>query len=306
MRILVTGGSGFIGSHLVDRLIEEGNEVVVIDNLITGLNYKNSRAKYIAADLRDSKSAIDNIKNFDIIFHLASNYSVIKSTEDPRFDFENNFLLTFNVLEAMRKNNLNKIVFTSTSAVYGRQQIFPTKENVILGKLPISNYGASKLSSEIYIHSFADLYGIQGLILRLANILGPRSNHGIVPDTVKKIKVNDNEIVVFGDGKQKKSYIHISDCIDAMIIASEKFRGFDVFNIGNDDWISVTEIISIVCNTMGVNPKIIYSGGVGGWAGDVPEFLLDISKIKSIGWAPRMSIKEAIVDTVNWLKRNDT
>ena len=307
MKVLVTGGSGFIGSHLVDALVNNGNDVTIIDSMTTGLSYKNPSAKYIVGNLQDKSTAEKLIQDFDIVFHLASNFSVPKSTEDPRFDFENNLLLTFNVLDAMRKNNLKKIVFTSTSAVYGRQKAFPIREDIPFDELrPISNYAASKLASEIYIHSFSNLYKIDGLVLRLANVIGPRSNHGIVPDIVKKINNNPSSLEVLGNGKQKKSYIHVSDCIGGILTAAGNYKGFDIFNIGSDEWITVDEIVETICNTIKVKPQIIHTGGESGWAGDVPEFLLDTSKIKSKGWVPSMSIKDAIVDAVNWMKQNNS
>jgi len=303
MKVLITGGTGFIGSHLVDALTKKGHDVTAIDK--GGLDYRNPSAKYIIENLRDPETAMRYIKNFDIVFHLASNFSVVKSTEDPRFDFENNFLLTFNVLDAMRRNNVKKIVFTSTSAVYGKQQKFPIRDDISFEEMrPISNYAAAKLASEVYIHSFSNLYGIEGLVLRLANVVGPRSNHGIIPDLVRKIKSNPTRLEVLGNGKQKKSYIHISDCVNAILMASEKYKGFDVFNVGSEEWITVDEIVSCVCSGMNVSPKIIRTGGESGWKGDVPEFLFDISRIKSLGWKPEKNTKEAIFDAVKWLKEN--
>jgi UDP-glucose 4-epimerase len=203
----------------------------------------------------------------------------------------------------MRKNNVKKIVFTSTSAVYGRQKKFPIKEEDVGKMMPISNYAASKLASEIYIHSFSNLYGIEGLVLRMANVIGPRSNHGIVPDLVRKIKNNPKKLEVLGNGMQKKSYIHISDCIDAILLASKKFKKFDIFNIGYSEWISVSDIVSLVCREMNVKPEIFYTGSEIGWPGDVPEFLLDNSKIKSLGWKPKMTTNDAIISAVNWAKK---
>jgi len=303
MRILVTGGTGFIGSHLVDALVKKNHDVTAIDK--GGLDYRNPSAKYIIENLRDPETAMRYIKNFDIVFHLASNFSVTKSTEDPRFDFENNFLLTFNVLDAMRRNNVKKIVFTSTSAVYGKQQKFPIRDDIPFEEMrPISNYAAAKLASEVYIHSFSNLYGIEGLVLRLANVVGPRSNHGIIPDLVRKIKSDPTRLEVLGNGKQKKSYIHISDCVNAILMANEKYKGFDVLNVGSEEWITVDEIVSCVCSGMNVSPEIVHTGGESGWKGDVPEFLFDISRIKAIGWRPEKSAKEAIFDAIKWLKEN--
>lgn len=304
MKILITGGAGFIGSHLVDALVKAQNEVTVIDKMENYVTYKNPSAKYIVSDLHDSNDTNRLIRNFDVVFHLASTYSVLGSSKDPKHDFENNLLLTFNVLDAMRKNDVKKIVFTSTSAVYGIQKKFPIKEDTAsLFNIPISNYAVSKLASETYIHSFFNLYGIEGLILRMANVVGPGSNHGIIPDIVRKIKNNPRKLDVLGNGKQRKSYIHVSDCIDAILLASDKFNRFDIFNIGYADWISVTEIVSLICKEMDVKPEIVFSGGDGGWPGDVPEFLLDASKLRNLGWKPAMNTTEAIVDAVKWAKK---
>src|SRR3990172_12007452 len=267
MKVLVTGGTGFIASHLVDALIKRKHSVTAVDK--GGLSYRNPSVKYVFDDLSNPEAAGRVIKDCDIVFHLASNYSVVKSTEDPRFDFENNVTLTFNVLEAMRRNDVKKIVLASTSAVYGVQKKFPIKEDVPAQIRPISNYAAGKLASETYIHSFSHLYGMEGLILRIANIVGPRSNHGLVPDIVRKVQKTPKKIEVLGSGMQKKSYMHVSDCVAAMTTAAEKYRRFDIFNVGYEEWMTVKEIVEIVCDEMKASPKIAYTGGEAGWSGDV-------------------------------------
>ena len=305
MKILITGGCGFIGSHLVDKLINENNEneITIIDNFSIDYPWRNEWFKRIQKKVKVLKSDINKInlneiKDFDIIFHLAANFSVRKSSEDPKFDLENTFLTTFNILEAMRKNDINKIVFTSSSTVYGEQERQPIPETAELK--PISNYGSSKLASEIYIHSYYKLYGIRGLILRLANIIGSRSNHGVIPDFVKKLKENPKELEILGNGKQKKSYLHVYDCINAILLTSKKFD-FEIFNVGSEEWITVDEIAKIVSKEMGLNPKFKYTGGERGWKGDVKKFILDISKLKNIGWKPNYNIKEAIKLTIKGL-----
>jgi UDP-glucose 4-epimerase len=301
MKVLVTGGMGFIGSHLVDELVKRSHQVTVIDNGQNSTGHENPRARYIMADLRDSRAASEKIRAADVVFHLAGNFSVVRSTEDPRFDFEANLQTTFNVLEAMRRNDIRKIVFPSTSGVYGIQKSFPIRETSGFDNLrPINNYAASKLASEVYIHSFSNIYGISGVVLRLANVVGPRSNHGIVPDIIGKIRKTPERIEVLGNGRQRKSYIHVADCVNAMIMASKEEKNFDVINVGYEEWATVKSIVDLICLEMNAAPKVSYTGGEGGWPGDVPEFLLDVSKMKSLGWRPQMKLKDAVIDTVRW------
>jgi len=307
MKVLVTGGAGFIGSHLCKTLIQEGYKVVVIDNLSTGKlkNIKSLDVEFIKGDLTNLDFSLKNIKNVETVFHLAANYSVKYSFENPIYDLENTFLTTMNVLEAMRKNDIKNIVFASSSTVYGETEKFPIIETT--ETMPINNYGTSKLMSEKYIKTFSGLYGIRGLVLRYANILGPMCEHGVVPDFVKKLKENPEELLILGNGLQKKSYLHINDCIDATFICTKKFNEkYDVFNIGSEEWITVNEIAKLVCDFMnlnGVNFK--YTGEERGWPGDVRKFLLDVSKLKNLGWEPKYNIENAVRETVNWLINRD-
>lgn len=302
----MTGGAGFIGSHLSDILLEKGYQVVIIDNFSTGkieyLSQVKDNVKIIKGDLRILDFVIKNIKDADIVFHLAANYSVEYSSKDPIFDFESNAVTTLNVLEAMRKNDIPTIVFTSSSTVYGESNKFPIPETAELK--PISNYGASKVSAEMYIHSFSQLYDIKGLILRYANIMGPRSEHGIVPDFINKLKKDRKKLLILGNGKQKKSYLYISDCIDASLFTLEHFnKNFDIFNVGSEEWITVDEIARIVCDKMGlINVKLEYTGENRGWPGDVPKFLLDTQKLKRLKWKSKYTIEDSIRKTVEWLK----
>jgi UDP-glucose 4-epimerase len=307
-KILVLGGAGFIGSHLVDNLSRNGNNVCVIDNFSTGkmenLSQVKNRIKVIKGDLRFLDFVLNNVKDADLVFHLVANYSVELSSKDPIFDFNSNTLTTLNVLEAMRKNDIPTIVFTSSSTVYGESEKFPIPENAELK--PISNYGASKVAAEMYIHSFSQLYGIKGLILRYANIIGPRSEHGIIPDFFRKLKEDKKRLQILGNGNQKKSYLYVSDCVDATLIALKHFnKNFDVFNVGSEEWMTVDEIARIVCEEMDLsNVKFEYTGKDRGWPGDVPKFLLDISKLKKLGWKPKYTIEESIRETVKWLKNH--
>jgi UDP-glucose 4-epimerase len=305
-KVLVTGGAGFIGSHLTENLLKQGFDILVIDNFSTGkrenLARMKDRIKIIEGDLRDLDFTLKNVKDVDLIFHLAANHSVELSSENPIFDFNSNVLTTFNVLEAMRKNDIKTIVFTSSSTVYGETKNLPISEDAQLK--PINNYGASKVCAEMYIHSFSKLYGISGLILRYANIIGPRSTHGVIPDFVRKLRKNNKKLLILGNGKQKKSYLFVSDCIDASLLALKHFRGgFDVFNVGSEEWITVNNIARIVCDEMGLKKvKFEYTGGERGWKGDVRKFLLDITKIKKLGWKPKHNIEQSIRKTVKWFK----
>jgi len=307
-RILITGGAGFIGSHLIDNLLDQNYDVVTIDNFSTGkienLIKVKDKIKIIKGDLRNLDFVMKNVKNVDLIFHLAANYSVEYSSENPIFDFESNTLTTLNILEAMRKNNIPMIVFASSSTVYGETDKFPIKESAEIK--PISNYGASKVSAEVYIHSFSELYNIRGLILRYANIMGPRSDHGILPDFLKKLKEDKKRLLILGNGKQRKSYLYISDCIDASLFALGHFnKTFDIFNIGSEEWITVNDIAKIVCEEMNLtNVEFEYTGKDRGWSGDVPRFVLDVQKLKKIGWKPKYTIEQSIRKTVEWLKHH--
>ncbi|MEM5794318.1 MAG: NAD-dependent epimerase/dehydratase family protein [Candidatus Aenigmatarchaeota archaeon] len=305
MKILITGGAGFIGSHLVDVLLKN-NEIIVLDNLSTGKkeniqhNLTNSKFKFFKVDI--VKDSIDSyFKNVEEVWHLAANPDVRAALKNTKIDIEQNFLATYNVLEAMRKNDVKKIYFTSSSTVYGLAKKIPTPENSPLE--PISLYGATKLACEALISAYCNTFGFKSVIFRLANVIGPRSSHGVIFDFFNKLKKNPNELEILGNGKQKKSYIYISDCIDAMLIGARKSsKKLEIFNIGSEDWITVKEIAEIVCEKMNLKPKFKFTGGKAGWKGDVHLMLLDVNKIKRLGWEQKVSIKEAIERTVNFYK----
>jgi UDP-glucose 4-epimerase len=303
MRILVTGGAGFIGSHLVDKLIELGNEVIVLDNLSSGKkefiqkHFKNPNFKFYKVDLLTDKIN-DYFKNIDEVWHLAANPDVRAALKDTKIDINQNILLTHNVLEAMRENDVKKIFFTSSSTVYGEANKIPTPENYS-PLMPISLYGSTKLACEALISSYCKTFDLNGIVFRLANIVGPKSTHGIIHDFINKLMRNPVELEILGDGNQRKSYLYIDDCIDAMITASENLKEeFDVYNVGSEDWITVKEIAKIVCEKLKLNPEFKFTGEERGWKGDVPKMLLDISKIKKIGWKPKYNSKDAIEITV--------
>ncbi|MGC9069219.1 MAG: NAD-dependent epimerase/dehydratase family protein [Thermoprotei archaeon] len=295
-RVLVTGGAGFIGSHLVDALMEGGYEVVVLDNLSSGHLenmarwMENPRFKFIKGDLLNQQEVLNALNGCDLVFHLAANPEVRIGSTDPVIHFRENIQATFNLLEAIRKvGNVKRLVFTSSSTVYGEASV-PTSEDHPLE--PISIYGASKLSCEALIMAYAKSYGFNVLILRLANIVGPRSRHGVIVDFIKKLRKNPEELEILGDGTQKKSYLYISDCINALLL---DLTG--VFNVGSEDQIDVLTIAKIVSEEMGLKPKLKITGGVDngrGWIGDVKNMLLDVSKIKKMGWRPKFNSIESV------------
>lgn len=306
MKVLVTGGAGFIGSHLVDRLIKEGNEVIVLDNLSTGKreniqqHFSNPNFKFYRVELLTDK--IDKyFKSVDEVWHLAANPDVRAALKDTKVDINQNILITYNVLEAMRKNDVRRILFTSSSTVYGEAKKIPTPEDYA-PLIPISLYGATKLACEALISAYCYTFDMNAVIFRLANIIGPRSTHGVIYDFINKLRKNPNELEILGDGNQKKSYLHIDDCIEAMLIGVKNAKEkTEIFNVGSEDWITVKKIAKMVSEEMRLNPKFKFIGGKRGWKGDVPLMLLDVSKIKSIGWKPKYNSFEAVRITVKCL-----
>lgn len=312
MKAIVTGGAGFIGSHLVDSLMSRGYEVVVIDNLSAGSlknlehHLNNPKFKFVEADLKNYEAKwVNEFKDADVVFHFAANPEVRVSSVNPRIHFDENLLATFNVLEAVRNNNVKYIVFASTSTVYGEAKVLPTPEDYHPLE-PISVYGSVKLGAE-YLHiTYSKLYGIRSLIIRYANIIGSRSNHGVIIDFINKLRKNPNVLEILGDGTQKKSYLHVYDAVDATLFVFDKFREtskeYDIFNIGSEDWIRVVEIADIIVEEMGLkNVKyefVMTTPDGRGWPGDVKIMLLDITKLKKLGWSPRWNSREAVRKTI--------
>jgi len=301
---LVTGGAGFIGSHLVDRLISNDTEVRVLDNLSNGKlsNLKNSQHNknfhFEKKDLNDFASLKDSLQDVKLVFHMAGNPEVRIGYKNPEISFKENIQNTFHLLETIRKSNVETIAFGSTSTVYGEPTILPTPEDY--GPLiPISPYGASKLACEAMISSYCNTYGINGIIFRLANIVGSRSNHGVIIDFINKLKENKKKLEVLGDGKQSKSFLHVGDCVDSFFVGlSHLKKGVEIFNVGNEDKIVVMDIAKIVCNSMSLKDvKITPNGGVDdgrGWIGDVKIMLLDSTRLKKLGWTPENSSAKAV------------
>jgi len=304
-RVLVTGGAGFTGSHLVDALMTYGSHVKVFDNLSSGSieNIRqwmdNRNFRFVRGDLLNLSKVLQNVKNADVVFHLAANPEVRTGLVSPEIHFQNNVVATYNLLEAIRKNaDIKLFVFTSSSTVYGEPSKLPTPEDYS-PLMPISMYGASKLACEALIASYSNTYGIKALIFRLANIVGPRNKHGVIHDFIVKLRKNQKELEILGDGSQTKSYLYISDCIDAIILAVKKTRkSIEIFNVGSEDQINVKRIAEIIVDVMGLqNVKFKFTGGVNGgrgWKGDVKIMLLDISKLKSLGWKPEHNSEESV------------
>jgi UDP-glucose 4-epimerase len=304
MATLVTGGAGFIGSHVVDRLVECGREVVIVDNLSSGVSFINPNAEFVEINLADrySVESVFRKYNFEEVWHIAANPDVRIGSENPDEIYKNNVLATYNVLEAMRKTGVDRIVFTSTSTVYGEAKQIPTPEEY--PTMPISIYGASKLACEALISSYCHTFDIQAWIYRFANVIGKRSNHGVIYDFIIKLRRNPKELEILGNGEQNKSYIYISDCVDAMFFGLRANEGVNVFNIGSEDQIKVKRIAEIVCEEMGVSPEFRFTGGDRGWKGDVPVMLLSIEKLKAIGWRPKYSSEQAVRMAVRDLLAN--
>jgi len=303
MEILVTGGAGFIGSHLSEALLKLGYHVRIIDNFSSGSldniahPIKGRKVDLIQGDCTKPKDVRKALTDIDVVFHFAANPEVRLELNDPKTCFQQNVHSTYVVLEEMRKSNIHTIVFASTSTVYGDAKKIPTPEDYTPLE-PISIYGASKLASEALISSYAHTYNKKAVILRLANIVGPRSRHGVIIDFIMKLR-NNLELEILGDGTQTKSYLYIDDCIEAILKACEvSDKAVEVFNIGSEDQITVKRIAEIVAEEMGLNGvSFKFTGGVDGgrgWVGDVKSMLLDISKIKSRGWKPRYNSEEAI------------
>jgi len=300
-KIIVTGGAGFIGSHLVDKLLSSGNEVTVIDNLSSGKtefiehHIPDKNFKIIKLDMLRLEKLQQVIRGADIIYHLAANPDVRLGAENTKVHLEQNIIVTYNLLEAMRMNKQQNIVFTSTSTVYGEASIIPTPENY--GPLiPISLYGASKLACEALITSYCHTFEMKSWIFRFANIVGERGTHGIIIDFINKLKKDPHTLEILGDGQQRKSYIHVSDCVDAILFAVKNSHEMaNIFNIGSNDTINSTEIGELIVKEMGLKDvKFTYTGGKRGWKGDVPRMLLSIEKLQQLGWKPGNNSKSSV------------
>jgi UDP-glucose 4-epimerase len=312
MQIMVTGGAGFIGSHLIDRLIGANHEVVCLDNFSSGRQefIEDSLERglnLIEGDLLNPMDIRKAVKGCDLVYHLAANPDVRLGVDNTNIHLEQNVLATYNLLEEMRRQGVVHIGFTSTSTVYGEALQIPTPESY--GPLiPISLYGASKLAAEALLASYCHTFDMVATVYRFANVVGPRSTHGVTFDFVNKLRFNPDELEILGDGAQKKSYLYIDDCIDAMLFAMDNCQDrVELFNIGSADWVDVRTIADIVSDEMGLSPSYVFTGGVDGgrgWKGDVKVMRLAIDKLQQIGWHPTYGSADAIRLTARWLIEN--
>jgi UDP-glucose 4-epimerase len=300
--ILITGGAGFIGSHLLDRLMEE-NEVTVLDDLRSGKmehishHLENPNFKLIKGDILDQRTLDAAVSGNDMVFHLAANPDVKVGATDTKTHLDQNVLATYAVLESMRKNGVKRLAFTSTSTIYGEADQVPTPEDY--GPLkPISLYGASKLACEALISSYCHTFDMQSWLFRFANIVGERGTHGVIVDFINKLKADPSVLEILGSGEQRKSYLEVRDCVEGMICSVERsYDQVNIFNVGSDDWVDVTGIADIVVEAMGLEGvKYRYTGGEGGrgWKGDVKVMLLSIDAIRALGWEPRYGSAQSI------------
>jgi UDP-glucose 4-epimerase len=309
LRVLVTGGAGFIGSHLVDRLVVEGYRVRVVDNLSSGrlenigAHLRSNSVELMVGDLKDPEVDLKAVDGVSVVFHIAANPEVRVGYTSPDVHFRENVVATFNVLEAARRRGVGEIVFASSGSVYGEPGSIPVGEDAPLR--PVSVYGASKASCESLIHAYTRLYGLRAVVLRYANIVGPRMRHGVVWDFIVKLRGNPVELEVLGDGSQVRSYMHVGDAVEATITAwSRGGGGYQVYNVASEDWIAVDGVADIVVEAMGLKGvrkkyKPVLHGV--GWPGDVKRIALRIDKLKSIGFKPRMSSREAVRTAVEEL-----
>lgn len=311
MRFFITGCAGFIGSSLTDRLLFDGHDVAGYDNFSTGQRAflesarQSSRFNLVHGDTLNLSALTRAMQGSDFVFHFAANADVRFGTEHSRRDLEQNTIATYNVLEAMRANDIKRVAFSSTGSVYGEAAMIPTPEDAPF-PIQTSLYGASKLAGEALIAAYCEGFGFQSWIFRFVSILGERYTHGHVFDFYKKLKDDPTQLRVLGNGKQRKSYLYIEDCLDAMLVAVDKANEkVNIFNLGVDGYCEVNDSIGWICKTLGVTPTLNYTGGDRGWIGDNPFIFLDTKKIRSLGWVPKHSISEGVVKTVEFLRNNE-
>ena len=310
MKALVTGAAGFIGSSLVDRLLSLGHDVVGFDDLSTGhMRFlegaaRSPRFQLVRGDLLDPDAITGAAAGVEIVFHLAANADVRFGLEHPRKDLEQNAAATSNVLEAMRAHGVSRIAFSSTGSVYGEPAVFPTPEDASF-PVQTSLYGASKIAAEGMISAYCDGFGMQACVFRFVSILGERYTHGHVFDFYKQLLAHPDTLHVLGNGKQRKSYLYVQDCIDAILAAVEKAdERFNLFNLGADEFCEVDDSVRWICEHLGLQPRIEYAGGERGWVGDSPFIFLNCARMRALGWKPELTIQQGIIRTLEFLRAN--
>jgi UDP-glucose 4-epimerase len=310
MKYFVTGAAGFIASNLADRLLRDGHEVVGYDNFSSGQERFVADARKVAkfslvrGDLLDATALTAAMAGCDFVFHLAANADVRFGTDHPSRDLEQNTIGTFRVLDAMRVNGIKKIAFSSTGSVYGEPNVHPTPEDAPF-PVQTSLYAAAKVAGEGLVSAFCEGFGMQGWIFRFVSILGERYSHGHVFDFYKQLLADPTKLRILGNGKQRKSYLYVQDCVDAMLLAIDRAPDkVNVLNLGTDEYVQVNDSIGYICEALGINPERSYSGGERGWVGDNPFILLDCKRMRALGWAPKLTIREGILKTLEYLKAN--
>jgi UDP-glucose 4-epimerase len=308
-RALITGGAGFIGSNLADALLADGIEVVIYDNFSTGRReFVPGGALLVEGDVLDTEALAGAIEGCDAVFHLQANADVRHGLERTRVDLEQNTIGTSNVLEAMRAAGATTIAFASTGSVYGEPEVFPTPEDAPF-PIQTSLYAASKLAGEGLIGAYCHGFGFTGVVFRFVSILGERYTHGHVIDFFRALRADSTRLRVLGDGRQRKSYLYVQDCVSAIKTAMgthEGQPGMHVYNLGTDESIVVDESIGVICGHLGITPVLEHTGGTRGWAGDSPLIHLDTTKIRALGWQPTVGIRDAVVRTLEWLEAHPT
>lgn len=314
MKALVTGGAGFIGTHLVRELLNRGIEVVCVDNFTLGNRenvdcfLENPNYKFYNLNIEETEKFCETLKDerIDIVYHLAANSDIQKGGRMPSVDFNDTFMTTYSTLEFMRKNEIKKLFFASTSAIYGDKKELLTE--TLGGLSPISYYGGAKYASEGFISSYTFMNDLNTVIFRFPNVIGPNLTHGVIYDFVRKLQNNPNELEILGDGHQTKPYLYVLDLVDAILqftLDKEMKQGVKIYNAGVETATSVTTIANIVCEVLGYNNvKYNYTGGIGGWKGDVPKFQYDLTKIHNAGWSAQHTSDESVRETVEYIKDN--